>query len=99
MHSVVLHIVDDLCALYGRFFSLCSFLVLSMAFSFDFQIISRTDVPGISLVIAQNEDAFSYLTEEEDLAYLSDGSVPLATDNIGDFISDAEHAHLCSTLV
>ena len=65
----------------------------------DFQIISRTEVPGISLVIAQNEDAFSYLTEEEDMAYFADGSVPLATDQVGDFISDAEHAHLCTALV
>ena len=70
-----------------------------MATSTDFQIIARTDVPGISLVIAQNEDAFSYLTEEEDLAYLSDGSVPLATDRLDSFIHDAEQAHLCSALV
>ena len=49
--------------------------------------------------MAQNEDAFSYLTEEEDLAYLADGSVPLATDQVGDFISDAEHAHLCCNYV
>ena len=70
-----------------------------MAISCDFQIIAHTDVPGISLVIAQNEDAFSYLTEEEDLAYLSDGSVPLDTDKVGDFISDAEHCHFCSALV
>ena len=66
------------------------------AITYDFQIIGRTDVPGISLIVAQNEDAFSYLTEEEDLAYLSDGSVPLATDRISDFIYDAEQAHLCS---
>ena len=65
----------------------------------DFQIISETKVPGISLVIAQNEDAFSYLTEEEDMTYFQDGSVPLATDQIGDFISDAEHAQMCCTLV
>lgn len=70
-----------------------------MAISFDFHIISHTDVPGISLVVAQNEDAFSYLTEEEDLAYLSDGSVPLDTDKVGDFISDAEHAQFCAALV
>ena len=70
-----------------------------MATSFDFQIISRTDVSGISLVVAQNEDAFSYFTEEEDMAYLNDGSVPLATDQVGDFISDAEWAHLSSQLV
>jgi len=59
-----------------------------MATSFDFQIISRTGVPGISLVLPQNEDAFTYITEEEELAYLQDGSVPLATDKVGDFISD-----------
>ena len=71
----------------------------TLAISFDFKIISDTQVPGISLVMAQNEDAFSYLTEEEDLAYLADGSVPLATDQVGDFISDAEHAHLCCNYV
>ena len=70
-----------------------------MATTYDFQIIARTDVPGISLVVAQNEDAFSYLTEEEDLAYLADGSVPLATDRVDSFIHDAEQAHLCSALV
>ena len=64
-----------------------------MSYSVDFQIITNTDVPGISLVVAQNEDAFSYLTEEEDMAYFADGSVPLATDQVGDFISDAEWAH------
>ena len=70
-----------------------------MQATFDFQIIAHTDVPGISLVIAQNEDAFSYLTEEEDMAYFQDGSVPLATDQVGDFISDAEHCHFSSALV
>ena len=70
-----------------------------MATSFDFHIISRTDVPGISLVVAQNEDAFSYLTEEEDLTYLADGSVPLDTDKLGDFISDAEWCHFSTALV
>ena len=70
-----------------------------MATSFDFLIQSVTDVPGISLVVAQNEDAFSYLTEEEDMAYFQDGSVPLATDQIGDFISDAEWSHYSSALV
>ena len=82
-----------------RFSLLCSFLVLHMQATFDFQIIAHTDVPGVSLVIAQNEEAFSYLTEEEDMAYLADGSVPLATDKVGDFISDAEWAHMSSALV
>ena len=75
------------------------FIRMSMSYSVDFQIITETDVPGISLVVAQNEDAFSYLTEEEELTYLKDGSVPLATDQVGDFISDAEWAHLSSALV
>ena len=70
-----------------------------MSITYDFKIISDTQVPGISLVMAQNEDAFSYLTEEEDLAYLADGSVPLATDQVGDFISDAEWAHLACNYV
>ena len=70
-----------------------------MATTFDFQIISRTDVPGISLIVAQNEDAFSYLTEEEEFTCLKDGSVPLATDRVSAFINDAEWKHLSSALV
>ena len=57
--------------------------------SFDFTIISPTAVPGLSLIVAQNEDAFTYLTDDEEFTYLKDGSVPLDTDRIGDFISDA----------
>jgi hypothetical protein len=69
-----------------------------MTTTFDFQIISDTLVPGISLVVAQNEDAFSYLTEEEDYAYLNDGSVPLINEAIDDFILDAEQAQFCAAL-
>jgi hypothetical protein len=69
-----------------------------MATTFDFQIISNTLVPGISLVVAQNEDAFSYLTEEEDYTYLNDGSVPLVNESIDDFILDAEQAQFVSAL-
>ena len=69
-----------------------------MSTTIDFKICSITDVPGIALVVAQNEDAFSFLTEEEDMAYLPDGSVPLAYDKVGDFISDAEHADFCAAL-
>ena len=60
-----------------------------MATSFDFQIITRTEFPGISLVVAQNEDAFTYITEEEQRPCRADGGVYLATDQVGDFISDA----------
>ena len=69
-----------------------------MTTTFDFQIISNTLVPGISLVVAQNEDAFSYLTEEEDYTYLNDGSVPLINEAIDDFILDAEQAQFCAAL-
>ena len=70
-----------------------------MSVQFDFTIISDTSVPGISLVMAANEDAFNYLTEEEDYITLKDGSAPIRTDAVGDFISDAEQAHFCSNYV
>tara|TARA_R100001082_G_scaffold98272_1_gene66481 strand:+ start:566 stop:778 length:213 start_codon:yes stop_codon:yes gene_type:complete len=70
-----------------------------MATSTDFCIYSNTGVTGVSLVMPMNEDAFSYLTEEEELRVLNDGSAPLATDKIGDFISDAGQAHMCCDLI
>jgi hypothetical protein len=82
----------------GRSFQLCSSIDLFMTTTFDFQIISNTLVPGISLVVALNEDAFSYLTEEEDYTYLNDGSVPLINEAIDDFILDAEQAQFVSAL-
>ena len=69
-----------------------------MSISYDFQIISTTDVPGLSLVMPMNEDAFSYL-EDEQMTILPNGSSPLDTDRVGDFISDAEWAHLCTAYV
>ena len=70
-----------------------------MTTTYDFQIITHTDIAGMSLVVAQNEDAFSYLTQEEELGYFQDGSVPLSTDRISRFIVDAEHAQLSAALV
>jgi len=70
-----------------------------MATTFDFQIVSNTSIPGLSLVMPQNEDAYNYLTEEADIAVLADGSAPLFTDNVGDFISDAGWAQLSTSLV
>ena len=64
-------------------------LIAFMATTYDFTIISNTAIPGVSLVVSHNEDAFSYITEEENMGCLKDGSVPLATDKVGDFISDA----------
>jgi len=70
-----------------------------MATTYDFTIIANTDVSGMSLVVAQNEDAFSYLTQEEEFGYFQDGIVPLATDRITRFIVDAERSQLSSALV
>jgi len=70
-----------------------------MATSYDFTIVSVTEVPGISLVYAQNEDAYNYLVDEVDMSLLSDGSAPIARHRVGDFISDAGHAHLCADYV
>ena len=79
-------------------FLLCSFLQFNMSISYDFQIISTTDVPGLSLVMPMNEDAFSYL-EDEQMTILPNGSSPIDTDCVGDFINDAEWAHLCTAYV
>ncbi len=70
-----------------------------MSTTFDFQIVANTSIPGLSLVMPQNEDAYNYLTEEAELAVLADGSAPLFTDNVGDFISDAGWAQLSTSYV
>ena len=69
-----------------------------MSVTYDFQIVG-SNISGISLVLAQNEDAFSYLVEEAHMTVFRDGSSALFDERIGDFISDAEHAHLCCNLV
>jgi len=65
-----------------------------LATSFDFEIIG-SNIPGISQIIPQNEDAFSYLVEETSFTVFQDGTTALFNERIGDFISDASHAHLC----
>mgnify|MGYP001284287948 CR=1 FL=1 len=69
-----------------------------MAITFDFQIIS-TEIPGMSQVVPQNEDAFSYLVDEAKLFVMQDGTSVLFDHRVGDFISDAGHAHLCCEYV
>ena len=69
-----------------------------MSVTFDFQIVS-TDIPGMSLVMSMNEDAFSFVTDELDLNTLPDGSAPLSDSNVVGFIADAENAHLCSSRI
>ena len=65
--------------------------------TYDFQIVSNTPVEGVALVMAQNEDAWRYISDELEYHTLSDGSAPLFSEAVGDFISDAEHSQLtCS---
>ena len=69
-----------------------------MSINYDFQIFN-SEIGGISLVCAQNEDAFRYLVDEAHLTVFEDGTSALFNERIGDFISDAEHAHLCCNYV
>ena len=65
-----------------------------MAITFDFQIFD-TDLCGIKQIVPQNEEALDYLIEETHFSVFQDGSSVLFDENVGDFISDASHAHLC----
>ena len=65
-----------------------------MSVTFDFQIVG-SNIPGISQIIPQNEDAYTYLVEETHYTVFPDGSTALFSERCGDFISDAAAAHLC----
>ena len=67
--------------------------------TYDFQIVSVSGTPGISLVYPQNEDAYNYLVEEARLSTFEDGSAPIYRHRAGDFISDAGHAHFACEYV
>ena len=69
-----------------------------MAITYDFQIVA-SNIPGLKKVVPQNEDAFCYLVDEANMQTLKDGSAVLFNDRVGDFISDAGHAHMCCELV
>ena len=49
--------------------------------------------------MAQTEEAYNYIVDELEYTTLSDGSCPLFTDKVGDFISDAECAHLSTSYI
>ena len=59
----------------------------------------NSNIFGISHIVPQNEDALNYLVEEAHLTTFSDGSAALFDESVGDFVSDAGHAHLCCELV
>ena len=68
-----------------------------MSVCYDFSVISDTPINGIALVQPLNEEAYNYIVDELEYTTLSDGSCPLFTDKVGDFISDAECAHLSTS--
>jgi hypothetical protein len=61
--------------------------------TFDFTIVA-SNISGIKQVIPFNEAALNYLVEETDYNVFADGTTALFEERIGDFISDAGHAHL-----
>ena len=65
-----------------------------MSVTYDFKLVA-SGVPGLSLVMAQNEDAFSFITDEADMTTIADGSAPLDNSRLSDFVETAESAHLC----
>ena len=69
-----------------------------LATTFDFTIID-SNISGVQQIIPQNEDAYNYLVEETLLTVFQDGSSVLFDERVGDFINDAEHAHLCCEYV
>ena len=65
-----------------------------MSTTYDFQLLS-SGVPGMSLVMSMNEDAFETITGEFDMTTIADGSVPLDNSRLSEFAHLAERAQLC----
>mgnify|MGYP001215402664 CR=1 FL=1 len=63
-----------------------------MNVTYDFQLLN-SGVPGMSLVMSMNEDAFSFITDESDMTIIADGSAPLDNSRLSAFIENAERAH------
>jgi hypothetical protein len=64
-----------------------------MSINYDFTLIS-SGVPGMSLVMPQNEEAFDTITGEFDMTVISNGGAPLDNSRLSDFVHLAERAHL-----
>ncbi len=64
-----------------------------MSLHYDFTLVN-SGVPGMSLVMALNEEAFETITEEFDMTCISGGGAPLDNSRLSDFVHLAERAHL-----
>jgi hypothetical protein len=69
-----------------------------MSVTYDFRI-TGSNVAGVSQIIPQTENGYCYLVEETLLTVFKDGSSALFDERVGDFVSDAGHAHLCCEFV
>ena len=70
-----------------------NYLLYSMSIHYDFKLLS-SGVPGMSLVMPMNEDAFGTITDEFDMTVLPNGSAPLDNTRLSDFVHLAESAHM-----
>ena len=64
----------------------------------DFQLISSTQVPDMTIVMPMNLDAYSYLIDEAEMETYLDGSTSVKTASLDAFTAEAEKAHLCCSL-
>lgn len=64
-----------------------------MSLHYDFTLVN-SGVPGMSLVMALNEEAFETITEEFDMTCINGGGAPLDNSRLSDFVHLAERAHL-----
>ena len=69
-----------------------------MSVTYDFRI-TGSNIAGVSQIFPQTEEGYSYLVEETLLTVFKDGSSALFDERVGDFVSDAGHAHLCCELI
>ena len=66
----------------------------SMTITFDYTLVN-SGVPGMSLVMSMNEDAFESITGEFDMTTIANGAAPIDNSRLSEFVHLAESAHLC----
>ena len=60
--------------------------------TYDFKLLS-SGIPGMSLVMSMNEEAFDFITDE-DYSTISNGAAPVDNNRLSNFANLAEAAHL-----
>lgn len=60
----------------------------------DFKIYSSTGLSGVALVEPQHEDAWRFIVDECDMNVMANGSAPIDTELVGDFMSDCASVYL-----